>query len=138
LQDAISSSADAIFEGINLRRVQEGFAGLELEPSLVDLAYTRSVDMAVRGYLDHASPEENQVQLLPDLQAGGFSGQAAELIYASSAPLDRIPDECLEAWFEDGDHASILLSPVFKLAGIGLMGDGSQWIVTVLLVESRS
>ena len=138
LQEAISRSADAIFEGINLERTQKGLPGLELELSLVEMAYERSVDMAVRGYLDHTSPEDSQVYLLTTLPANGFSGQAAELIYATSIPIDKVPQECLDTWLDDGDHLSILVNPVFHYAGLGLMGDGRQWIVTMILVESRS
>jgi uncharacterized protein YkwD len=137
LQETISRNADAILVGTNQQREHLDLYTLELDSTLVEMAYQRSIDMAVRGYVDHTSPEDNQVHLLEDLQADGFSGQVAELIFATRAPLEDVPEECLRVWFDDDDHTSILLSPVFHYAGVGLMGDGERWIVTVILVENR-
>lgn len=137
LQAAISTSADAILNGINLRRTQEGLLPWVIEPVLIDSAYERSVEMAVQGYLDHVDPGESEVRAQSILQERGYFGQAAELIFATHAPLQETAEVTLHAWFDDPDHKAVLLSPNFRYAGLGLMGDGDRWFVTLILVEGR-
>jgi uncharacterized protein YkwD len=138
LQAAISTSADTILNAINLRRTQAGLLPWLVEPTLVDYAYERSVDMAIRGYLDHIVPGEEQVQVIPALQDGDYYGQAAELVFATQDSLQNVASVTLAAWFDDPDHEALLMSPLFRYVGLGVMGDGSQWIVTLILVEGRS
>lgn len=137
LQAAISTSTDAILNGINLRRAQEGLLPWLVEPPLVDYAYERSVDMAIRGFLDHTAPGDAEVEVLSALQERAYFGQAAELLFATQEPLQEVAQITLEAWFTDPNHEAVLLSPEFRYAGLGLMGDGSRWIVTLILVEGR-
>jgi uncharacterized protein YkwD len=137
LQAAISTSADAILSGINLRRVQEGLLPWQVDSPLVEAAYERSVDMAIRGYYDHTAPGEGEVEVLASLQAGSYFGQAAELVFVTQEPLQEVSRATLQAWFNDANHEAVLMSPAFRYVGLGLMGDGSQWIVTMILVEGR-
>lgn len=137
LQAAISTSADAIINGINLRRAQDGLLPWVVEADLVNFAYERAVDMAVRGYLDHVEPGESQVLAETALHEQGFYGQAAELVFATQGALQDVASITLDAWFEDIDHRAVLLSPDFRYAGLGLMGDGTRWVVTLMLVEGR-
>jgi len=137
LQAAISTSVDAILNGINLRRAQEGLLPWLVEPPLVDYAYERSVDMALQGFLDHTAPGAGEVDVLSALQERDYFGQAAELVFATQAPLQEVAQTTLKAWFSDPNHEAVLLSPELRFAGLGLMGDGSRWIVTLILVEGR-
>ncbi len=136
LQTAISTSADAIFNGINLRRVQEGFTPWVMDPVLVDLAYERAVDMAVRDYLDHVAPGESQVHIETRLRERGYSGQVTELIFGTDLMLEEVASQTLEAWFDDEDHQAVLLSPDLRFAGVGIMGDGERWIVTLICAQT--
>jgi uncharacterized protein YkwD len=137
LQAAISTSADALINGINLKRAQDGLLPWVVEPDLVNFANERAVDMAVRGYLDHVEPGENQVLIEAGLHDQGFYGQAAELVFATQGALQEVASITLDAWLQDIDHKSVLLSPDFRYAGLGLMGDGTRWVVTLVLVEGR-
>jgi uncharacterized protein YkwD len=137
LQAAISTSADALINGINLKRTQNGLLPWVVEPILVDFAYERAVDMAVQGYLDHVEPGESKVLVEAALHEQGFFGQAAELVFATEGALQEVASITLHAWFEDIDHRAVLLSPDFRYAGLGLMGDGTRWVVTLILVEGR-
>jgi uncharacterized protein YkwD len=137
LQAAISSSADAIMNGVNLRRAQRGLAPWLIEAALVDVAYERSVDMAVRGYLDHSDPDNGQVPVEIALFERNYSGQVAELVFATEDPLQNVAQDTLQTWFSDPDHEVVLLSSIFRYTGLGLMGDGSRWIVTLIAVEER-
>ncbi|TFH33400.1 MAG: CAP domain-containing protein [Anaerolineales bacterium] len=137
LQAAISTSADAILNAINLRRTQEGLLPWLVESALVEIAYERSIDMAVQGYLDHAAPGSDEAPWLSALQERAYFGQAAELVFATQESLQAVSQETLRTWFSDADHEAVLFSPVFRYAGLGLMGDGSRWIVTLIVVEGR-
>ncbi len=137
LQAAISTSADAILNGINLRRAQKGIAPWIIEPILVEYAYERSIDMAVRGYLDHLDPQNGEILVQRALQEQVFYGQAAEFVYATGDQLTEVSTSTLAAWFGDADHEAVLYSPDFRYAGLGIMGDGSNWIVTLIVVEGR-
>lgn len=137
LQAAISTGADAIINAINLRRVQEGLLPWVIEPKLIDLGYERAIDMAVRGYLDHSDPGSPQILVESALQERGYSGQAAELIFASQVALQEVAANTLEAWFDDPDHRAVLFNPDYRYAGIGIMGDGNRWVVVLVLVEGR-
>jgi uncharacterized protein YkwD len=137
LQAAISTSADALINGINLKRAQDGLLPWVVEPILVDFAHERAVDMAVQGYLDHVEPGESKVLVEAALHEQGFFGQAAELVFATEGALQEVASITLDAWFEDIDHRVVLLSPDFRYAGLGLMGDGTRWVVTLILVEGR-
>lgn len=137
LQAAISTSVDAILNGINLRRAQNGFLPLVVEPALIELAYERAIDMAARGYVAHIPPGESRVAAEASFIEGGFSGQAAELLFSSQAPLADVASITLQNWFDDANHRAVLLSPDFYYSGLGLMGDGTRWVVALLLVESR-
>ena len=61
----------AMLEGINAQRTAAGLPPLRFEPSLVELARARSVDMATRDYFSHTTPEGKQVQELA--RAAGLS-----------------------------------------------------------------
>lgn len=137
LQAAISTSADAILNGINLRRAQQGLLPWLVEPALVEVAYERSVDMAIRGFVDHTAPGAAEVEVLSALQERTYFGQAAELVFATQEPLQEVAQTTLNAWFADPNHEAVLLSPELRFAGLGLMGDGSRWIVTLILVQGR-
>jgi uncharacterized protein YkwD len=137
LQAAISTSADAIINGINLQRVRQGLIPWVIDPGIVDLAYERTVDMAVREYLDHTDPNNHQVIPEIGLRERGYYGQAAELIFSTEVPLEEVASITLTAWLDDGNHQAVLFSPDYRFAGVGLMGDGQRWIVALLVVEGR-
>lgn len=138
LQAAISTGADAILNGINLRRAQEGLLPWIVEPALVEYAYERSIDMAVRDYLDHLDPQSGEILVQRALQEQGYYGQVAELVYATEDLLSEVSNSTLAAWFGDRDHEAVLFSPDFRYAGLGIMGDGSRWVITLIVVEGRS
>jgi uncharacterized protein YkwD len=59
------------------------------------------------------------------------------LVLATEDSLESVAQSTLHAWFSDPDHEAVLLSPIFRYAGLGLMGDGSRWIITLIAVEER-
>jgi len=134
LTTAISTAADSILAAVNVRRAVSGISPLILQPALADVSYERSLDMAARGYLAHVDPADGSPAAEELLRAANFTGQAAELIFRTGAPVDGVSQEAVSAWFQDSDHKLVLLSQEFRYTGIGVVGDGDRWIVTMILV----
>jgi len=132
---AISSTTDALLSAINIRRALEGWPPLVRQAALTEIANNRANDMSVRAYLSHVDPEtmENLVERM--LLERGYHGQVAELVFAADEPFDSLSEIAIEAWFDDPDTRSILLSPGFHFIGIGVMFDGTTWKIVQVLAE---
>jgi uncharacterized protein YkwD len=50
--------------------------------------------------------------------------------------LDSVPERVIAAWFDDPMHKALLLERTFRSCGIGLMGDGESWIISLVLTAS--
>jgi uncharacterized protein YkwD len=133
LTTAMTAAADAVLAAVNVRRALAGIPPLIQQAALLEVAYERSVDMAVRGYLAHVDPETGRQVAEDLLRAADFRGQVAELLFQSETPIGELSQSAVAAWFQDPDHNLILLSPDFRFVGIGMMGDGQRWIVTMIL-----
>jgi uncharacterized protein YkwD len=133
LTTATSTAADSILQAVNVRRAVAGISPLILQSTLADVSYERSLDMAARGYLAHVDPADGSPAAEELLRAANFTGQAAELIFRTGAPVDGVSQAAVSAWFQDSDHKLVLLSQEFRYTGIGVVGDGDRWIVTMLL-----
>ena len=129
----VATTAESILQAINVQRAEQGVPALISQPVLVDLALARSTDLAVRSYLGHADPETGDVKIESALAELGYSGPAAELIFASGHPLESVPERAATAWFRDPMHKALLLEPTFMYGGIGIMGDGESWKITMVL-----
>ncbi len=133
LQLALLATSDHLLLAVNARRAESGALPLLANEVLTDLAFERATDMAVRGYLGHVDPLSGGNLLETRLDEQGFTGPAAELLYETQGPLQDAADRALEAWWQDPAHRTLLLEPAFRFAGVGLMGDGSEWRVVVIL-----
>lgn len=133
LTSAMTTAADSILAAVNLQRALAGIPPLIQQPALVDAAYTRSIDMAVRRYLAHVDPADGSQAAEELLRANGFRGQAAELLFQTERPVSEVSQAAVDAWLQDPDHSLILLSPEFRYTGIGIMGNGERWTVTMLV-----
>ena len=135
LDAAISSTTDALLSAINIRRALEGWPPFVGQAALTEIANRRAIDMSVYAYLSHEDPETAEILVENMLIEMGYSGQVAELVYAANEPLDRLGEIAIEAWFNDPDTRSVLLSPGFRFIGIGMMGDGTTWKIVQVLAE---
>ena len=133
LNAAMTTAADSVLAAVNVRRALGGVPPLIQQPVLSEVARERSIDMAASGYLGHVNPQDGQVSVEALLGSAGVIGQAAELLYQSTLTIDQISQQAVAAWFQDSDHNLILLSPDFRFAGVGVMGDGERWILTLIL-----
>lgn len=135
LDAAISSTTEALLSAINVRRALEGWPPLARQAALAEIATNRAFDMSAHAYLSHEDPESAEILVEDMLISMGYHGQVAELVYAANEPLDRLGEIAIDEWFDDADTRSVLLSPVFRFIGIGVMGDGATWVVVQILAE---
>jgi uncharacterized protein YkwD len=136
LVSRISTTTDSILQAINVQRAEQGVPALITQPILADLALSRSADMAARSYLEHADPETGEIKIEKSLAGIGYSGPAAELLFAAEHPLESVPQQVVTAWFEAPMHKALLLEPSFRYCGIGIMGDGGSWKIAMVLTVS--
>jgi len=133
LQLALLAASEHLMSVVNARRAESGALPLLPYPALSDLAFERATDMGVRGYLGHVDPQTGENLLETRLAEQGFTGPAAELLYETPSPLQDVADQALETWWQDPAHRTLLMEPAFRFAGVGLMGDGSEWRVVIIL-----
>lgn len=133
LDAAIHMSAESILKAVNVERADAEAAGLISHMGLTELARSRSTDMSVRGYTGHEDPISGENLVTSLLAENGYRGPAAELVYTADDPLEGLSASVTDAWFSDPMHKALLLEPAFRFAGLGIMGDGSAWKVTLIL-----
>lgn len=133
---SIAVSRASILQAINVRRAEASAPALLSNPSLDKLAALRAEDLATRAYLDHEDPSSGGVAVEGSLAALGYSGPASELLFAARDPLESVSERVIEAWFEDPMHKALLLEPTFRYCGIGMMGDGEYWKITLVMTVS--
>jgi uncharacterized protein YkwD len=129
----IITATESILEAINTKRVEGGATALVSTPELSGLAFTRATDLAVRASMSHEEPGTGAVAAEVELALMGYAGPAAELLFATSDPINSVSERVIDAWFADPMHKALLLEPSFRYCGIGMMGDGDLWKVSLIL-----
>jgi uncharacterized protein YkwD len=133
LSAQMMNTAESIQQAVNVKRAEAGAPSLISHPALVDLASERSTALAVDSYLAHEDPASGTVAVESALAEMNYSGPATELLFAAQDPLESVADRVIEAWFTDPMHKALLLEPSFRYCGIGLMGDGELWKISMIL-----
>ncbi len=128
-------AAASFIDRLNEDRAAHGLPLLEVSDSLIDLAFTRSEDMAARGYLASRDPETNEPLPLKLMVGSGFGGRLAEVLAASAPGLQDLGAAIMARWLASPEHRSVLLDPAYRYAGSGLMADDEEWKVVLLLAE---
>ena len=133
LEASIDTSTTSILQAINVRRAEAAAPALISHPVLDELASLRAADLTTRGYLTHEDPSSGDTIVEHSLAELNYSGPAGELLFAAQDPLDSVPEKVIAAWFDDPMHKALLLEPTFRYCGIGLMGDGESWKISLVL-----
>ncbi len=129
-------TAEEILQLANTERAALGLPPLSATAALTELAFSRSEDMVARGYFSHADPEDGHLAAETLLVGGGYTGRLGENLFSYNGTLGDLALDALAAWMSSPDERSLILDPVFTLAGVGVMGDGSRWTVTQLFAEN--
>lgn len=127
----------SLHDAVNAVRAEAGLIPLRRDPALDAVARAHSLDMAVRRYLSHDSPEGLTP---PDrLRQGGIRGitLAGENVgLTSRGDPNR---EILGGWIVSPVHRENLLAPAFNATGLGIAraADGSLYYTQVYVTVPR-
>ena len=113
----LATMEQAVREAINRERVARGFVALGHDDALAAIARRHSQDMARRDYFSHTNPEglssADRV-----LAAGVTYRRVAENIHSNHGVDDPV-DRAVGSWIASPQHRQALLTPGFRLTGVG-------------------
>ncbi|MGA9532838.1 MAG: CAP domain-containing protein [Anaerolineales bacterium] len=120
----------------NKVRLEHGLAALHASTPLTRVASLRAQDMVARGYFDHVDPRRGTVEADRLVRSLGVVGEIAELLFTSTDARHEVPQAALERWLADSANASTLMDGNLTYAGAGVMGDGTWWVVVLMMTEA--
>ena len=127
---ALSEQESEILRLVNAERVRAGLKELRLSAKLAIIARGHSYDMAMRRYLDHASPDG--IGPAQRLRGAGISyGVLGENIYMGDYREDeKMAAHAVERWLASAEHRATMLSREFTDTGIGVArsADGNIYV----------
>jgi uncharacterized protein YkwD len=109
-----------LYQAINKVRAAHGLRPVAPSPRLHWAARWHSSDMLVRDYFGHTSPTGST--LYQRIVSSGFRTDGAWMAgetLAWGTGLSGDPASVVHMWLQSPEHRAILLSPVFRLVGIG-------------------
>lgn len=119
------AGADAIFTLVNQERAKAGLAPLVLDTIATRTAYDHALDMRMRGYFDHDTPEG----MTPGQRLAGagcmFRDWAENIAEGDPTPADVMLD-----WMNSPEHRANMMNSQFTHMGIGVCFSGSTpyWV----------
>jgi uncharacterized protein YkwD len=120
----------------NADRLEHGLPALHASTPLTRVASLRAQDMVARGYFDHVDPRRGTIEADRLVRPLGVVGEIAELLFTSTETLQGVPAAAVRAWLADDANASTLLDSRLSYSGAGVMGDGTWWVVVLLMTET--
>lgn len=118
-----------VVERVNEARAQPATCGaqsfgavspLTMNARLRCAARVHSLDMSVRGFFDHDTPEG--VTPFDRMELAGYDFQAAGENIAAGQPT---PKEVVDGWMQSPGHCSNIMSPDFTEIGVGYVSSSS-------------
>jgi len=122
---AEQASADAVFALVNQERAKAGLAPLVLDTAAARAAYDHALDMNMRGYFDHNTPEG----MTPGQRLAGAG--CMSLAWAENiAEGDQTPFDVMLDWMNSPEHRANMMNSQFTHMGIGvcLSGGAPLWV----------
>lgn len=117
-------------------RVNRGLSPLHASTPLTSVASLRAQDMVARGYFDHVDPRRGTVEADRLVRSLDVIGEIAELLYTSTDARPDLPQAAVGGWLDDEANMLTLLDPQLTHAGVGVMGDGTWWVVVLVMTEA--
>lgn len=138
---AMASSTVEALEGkllarLNEARASKGLGPLVSDPKLLEAARSHSEEMAKLGYFSHSSPTAGRETFFDRIVlagAAGVSSAGENIAYRDGAMDDEALAEALaQQWLESPPHRANLLSPEYRVTGLGLYRAGTRvWATQV-------
>ena len=118
--------AQEVMALMNAERAAAGLPAYVWDDLAADTAYDHAVDMRVRDYYAHRSPEG--LGSADRLEAAGV---VAKLTSENIAYTQDTPDDVMAAWMASDGHRRNIMSPYFTHAGVGvsLGAKGPWWVI---------
>lgn len=120
---------------INHDRDVLGLPALTPSQALDQVAGLRAEDMLARDYLASNGPGDASIAAKDLMAVAGYRGRLGELIYEYVGPLDSLADASVGAWMASDAHRALLLDTTYRYDGVGVIGDGERWIVSLVFAE---
>jgi uncharacterized protein YkwD len=128
--ERLAGPARALHARVNQVRRERNLIPLVVDSEVARIAQAHADDMAAHGYVSHTDRAGRNP--LERAQASGLSGfrLLAENIGASSVSGDRVAS-VVEEWLRSPSHRENLLTPAFRVTGIGVAErpDGTTLLV---------
>jgi uncharacterized protein YkwD len=123
-------------DAVNAARAGRGLPAVADDPTLLQVARSRSQDMAVKHYFAHTAPDGSDVFSL--LDAAGYPWlSAGENLYLSTLrDGDGSINSAITFWSSSPAHAANMFSPTFTQAAIGAV-EGSDGVYLTLVMAQR-
>jgi uncharacterized protein YkwD len=104
----------------NLERSKVGCPALAVDPRLTAAAQAHSMDMAVRGYFDHDSPDGRT-----PFQRIGDAGYPFSIAAENIAAGQRTAPDVITGWMNSADHRANIVNCALTQIGVGYATGGS-------------
>ena len=102
---------------VNDARIENNLNPLIADQKLMELAGSRCNDMTARNYFSHYTPEGKRVR-------------CGEILGRSNCKAT--PEMFLGAWLNSQPHNKVILNPIYKNIGIGIIDNNGIRIVTII------
>jgi uncharacterized protein YkwD len=112
---------------------------LKSEERLLAAARAHSEEMARLGYFSHQSPTrglETFADRISAAEVTGFSTAGENIIYREGYLDDGdLADTLLTQWMDSPPHRANILSPDYRVTGLGIYRDGQRIWATQVFVD---
>ncbi len=117
-QLGLSEMESYIFKSVNEQRAAAGLGAVKLNRTLIDLARSRSNDMATRNYFSHTTPEG--INFLAMLNSRGFSYRfAGEILARNNYSDEQAASVAMTSYLNSPPHKAIIMDGQYAIVGVG-------------------
>lgn len=128
--NALIGQEKTIVDLTNEVRSKAGLMELTIDSRLMTSAHNKALDMASRGYFDHANPEGYRLTYW--ITGAGYKYTlAGENLAKGFSSADKI----MSAWINSFSHYVNLVEPKFRNVGIGIAEGMYQGQITIFVVQ---
>jgi uncharacterized protein YkwD len=131
----LTDQESAILNRVNAERIRSGLKPLKISARAAVVARGHSLDMAMRHYLAHLSPDG--IGPAERLKGEDIAFTVvAENIYADDLRnREHLAERAVEGWLENVEHRATMLSDKFTATGVGVAesDDGKTYVTQVFI-----
>jgi uncharacterized protein YkwD len=131
----LTDRESAILNRVNAERIRSGLRPLKISARAAVVARGHSLDMAMRHYLAHLSPDG--IGPAERLKGEDIAFTVvAENIYADDyRDREHLAERAVEGWLKNVEHRATMLSDKFTATGVGVAesDDGKTYVTQVFI-----